>query len=378
MKKVIALMFSLFLINILWVSNLQANNSNVTVKYFYSSTCGTCQKLTGYLDGLKDKYANMILEKYNIADMKNKSLFNRYSSAYKVSEDDDGIVPVVFIKNTYLTGERLIKQNLETLIIKNDGLETQEIKDTSENFDPDIKQFMNFKTLSVFFAGIINGINPCSMSMLLFFISLIMVRKVNIMNIGVAFCVGKFTAYLFLGTIFFSLLSNLNISWFHTVLKFIMLVAVIILIFLNIQDFFAAKNEKYNKIKVQLPISFRKFNHRIIKKVSNVADLKLILLISFALGMLISLGEFLCTGQIYLTTIVTILHTSTTLNLQAFIYLIIYDLAFIVPLLILTFVIYKGKEVFEVSETIREKLHLIKIINVGIFLIFGIIVLFFF
>jgi len=62
-----------------------------------------------------------------------------------------------------LTGENETKKNLESFIKKNDGLETQEIKDATENFDTDIKQFMNFKTLSVFFAGLINGISPCSL-----------------------------------------------------------------------------------------------------------------------------------------------------------------------------------------------------------------------
>lgn len=299
---------------------------------------------------------------------------NKYNKAFKVKEEDEGIVPVVFIRNTYFKGEKAIRDNLESQIIKKNGLSTVEIQDTTENHDEDIRQFMNLKTLSVFFAGMVNGINPCSMSMLLFFLSLIMIRKVSIMKIGIAFCTGKFLAYLFLGTIFFDLLSKLNMEWFNSGIKYFMLIIIFILIVLNLQDFFAAKNEKYNKIKVQLPITFRKFNHNLIKKLTKVENLKLIMLISLTLGMLISFGEFLCTGQMYLATIVTILHTDKVLNLQAFIFLILYDIAFIIPLLILTCIIYKGKEIFVISEIIRGKLHFIKIINACIFLVFGIVV----
>lgn len=376
MRKALLFFITLFIL-LSGAVPVNADDNKVTVIYFYTPTCITCQELTSIFDDLQDDYKSLLLKKYNITDLRNKSLLDKYNKAYMVSEDDEGIVPVVFIKNTYLTGEKPIKQNIESLIIRNDGLKTLEVNDFTENFDNDIKKFMSLKTLSVFSAGLVNGINPCSMSMLLFFISLIVVRKVNVMKIGVAFCIGKFIAYLLLGTVFFKLLSSLNIGWLHIVIKIVMIAVIFILVLLNLQDFFAAKNEKYNKIRVQLPTSFRKFNHNMIKRISNMADLRLLLLISFALGILISFGEFLCTGQIYLATIVTILQTSKELNFQAFVYLIIYDLAFIIPLLILTFTIHKGKVVFEVSEVIREKLHIIKFVNIVIFLIFGVVLLFF-
>lgn len=377
MKK--SVIYLIVLLSIFLSSNKAfAVESEVKVIYFYTPTCSTCQKLTSFFDDLNDKYDAVKIQKYNITDLKNKSLQDKYNKAYNVSVEDEGIVPVVFVRDTYLTGEKLIKQNLENLILKNEQIDTLEIYDNTENHESDIKQFMGFKTISIFIAGLVNGINPCSMSMLLFFLSLIMVKKVNIMKIGLAFSLGKFFTYLFLGTIFFSVLSKLNISWLHTALKVIMLAAIVTIIIFNLQDFFAAKNEKYSKIKVQLPTSFRKFNHKLIKKLSNVVELRLFLLISFTLGILISLGEFLCTGQIYLATIVTILQTSPELNLQAFIYLIIYVFAFVVPLIILTLIIYKGKEVFEVSEIIRKNLHIIKIINVSILLIFGIFTLLYF
>lgn len=376
MKKIILIITIICMILSMDIHNVaSANEIKVTAIYFYSSTCSTCQKLTSFYINLEDKHKNLIIKKYNITDLKNEGLLDKYNNTYNVNEDDEGIIPVVFIKNTYLTGEKNIRGKLENIILKNDGLNTIQIQGISENHTSDIKKFMNFKILSVFLAGLINGINPCSLSMLLFFISLIMVRKVNIMKIGFVFTLGKFIAYLLLGTIFFELLSRLNIGWLHVATKIVLLIVIVLLVMFNIQDFFAAKKGRYDKIRVQLPTTFRKFNHSLIRKLTGIADLKLILLICFILGMVISLGEFLCTGQIYLTTIVTILQTNNSLNLQAIIFLVIYDLAFIIPLLILSFVMYKGKEVFEVSEAIREKLHIIKLINVGIFLVFGIIVI---
>ncbi|NLX70619.1 MAG: hypothetical protein GX024_06945 [Clostridiales bacterium] len=99
-------------------------------------------------------------------------------------------------RRSYLTGEKSIKQNIENLIVRSDGLKTLEVTDLSENHDSDIKKFMSLKLISILAAGLVNGINPCSMSMLLFFVSLIMATKVNVMKIGVAFCIGKFHCLL--------------------------------------------------------------------------------------------------------------------------------------------------------------------------------------
>lgn len=372
-KKVVLTIVLLLLFNI--AVPAKTNDNSVTIIYFYSSTCSTCQKLSSFLKDMQQKNTNIKLIKYNILNLINKSLMDKYTKIYMVKEDDIGIVPVIFVKKTYLIGEKSIKEKLENLIRKSDGIKTIEIYSNTENHDMDIKQFRSFKTFSVFLAGLINGINPCSMSMLLFFLSLVATKRINILKIGITFCIGKFLAYLMLGTIFFNILSKLDIEWFHGVVKVLMLLMILILILLNLNDFFAAKEEKYNRIKVQLPKFFRKLNHNIIENILNVANIKFLLLISFFLGIIISLGEFLCTGQIYLTTIITILQTSNIMSLHAFTYLVLYDTAFIIPLLILTYTIHKGKEVFDISEVIRERLHLIKLINTGIFIVFGIIVL---
>lgn len=62
----------------------------------------------------------------------------------------------------------------------------------------------------------------------------------------------------------------------------------------------AAKHENYGKIKLQLPTALKKINHGWIKRISGLENAWLLLLVSFALGVFISVGEFLCTGQIFL------------------------------------------------------------------------------
>ncbi|NLM11413.1 MAG: hypothetical protein GX213_11675 [Clostridiaceae bacterium] len=149
-----------------------------------------------------------------------------------------------------------------------------------------------------------------------------------------------------------------------------------VFIILNIRDYFAAKNEEYNKILLQLPERLRKFDHNLIKTVSGIKNYKVFVPVCFILGVLIAAGEFLCTGQIYLATIVLMLQRSPYPDFNVAISFVLYGIAFVLPLLIITIILSKGKAAFEVSEAVREKMPLIKMINALFFLIFITIILF--
>ena len=79
----------------------------------------------------------------------------------------------------------------------------------------------------------------------------------------------------------------------------------------NLYDYFMTKNNKYGKVKNQLPKFIQKFNKSIIKKFTKVMNNTensiwgyiSLLLITFGLGVIISFTEFLCTGQVYLPVI---------------------------------------------------------------------------
>ncbi|OPZ93011.1 MAG: hypothetical protein BWY74_01322 [Firmicutes bacterium ADurb.Bin419] len=381
MKKfLISLFFTiLMLLFSLEIYYVYANVDKVQVIYFYSTTCSTCQKIEGYFKELSEENANVEFIKYNIMKLENKSLMELYNKSYNVQEKDLGIVPVVFVKDTYFVGEKAIRNNLERIIKRNDNSKTRVIEqNNNNNFNSDIMRFSKLKLLGIVLSGLINGINPCSISMLLFFLSIVSFKRDKVLKFGFMFCVGKFLTFLLLGTFLYSFLSKLNISWYYSFSKIFLLFIVIILVILNLQDFFRAKNEQYNRIKVQLPKILRKANHNLIKRAGNISNDKLLIFVSFSLGVIISLGDFLCTGQIYLATIITILHSVNELTVRAFIYLVIYGIAFIIPLLILNYLIYKGKEVFEMSDLIRQKLHVIKFFNALCFAIFGLIIVFLF
>ena len=97
------------------------------------------------------------------------------------------------------------------------------------------------------------------------------------------------------------------------------------------------KHREASSIKLQLPMKIKQRIHKIIRKNVNVGNLALG---AFAIGALVTILESVCTGQVYLPTIVFIARDDQ--NLTAWVYLFWYNLLFIFPLIIILFLAYKG------------------------------------
>lgn len=354
--------------------------NQLTLVYFYINVCKSCNEAEKNLNELskiiKDNGKDMtpIVRMYDVGNSNGYDLLLRYIDYYKIPKEK-GNVPLLFVGNKYFQGKDDIEKGLKDLISESTNIpETPLLSSLTINSKAIVEQkFSKVNGIGVFFTGLVNGFNPCSLSMLLFFLSVLIARKGRIIGIGLVFCIGKFITYLALGTVMYKLLSTINMEVYSTVIKIVMGAIILTIIIFNLRDYLAARKEKYEKIRMQLPKVLRKRNHNWIKKLESLKGERIIILLSFLLGALIAVGEFLCTGQLYLATILYILQNNPVMNFKAFIYLLIYDLAFILPLIAVIIAVNKGKEIFDISELFREKLAAIKLITVIAFLVLGII-----
>lgn len=355
---------------------------NIEANYFYISACPSCHDTEKYLADVSDrcspklnaKEIRLTINKFNTAENENLNLLQSYFKKYNVPEKDQDL-PIVFFGNRYIAGEKAIKSRLEKELLSMEP-EVADFKVVKWGSNAAVEKFNGFKAISTFLVGFGNGLTPCSLSMLLFFISLLIARNVSIIKMGLLYCAGKFITYFFLGTMLFKTLGSINTGWLDNAVKVVMLTAILVFVCLNAMDFIAAKTERYDKVKLQLPTGLRGFNHKWIKVVSGIDNPVTLVCIAFLLGIITSVGEFLCTGQIYLTTILYVLHSQRDLNPKALLYFLEYNTAFITPLLIITFIIHKGREVFDISEFIRRNMHYIKLINIFVFIALGLFLLF--
>lgn len=346
-----------------------SSSSVSTLQYFYVTGCSSCLEVEKVLDTIKD----IDIKKLNISDTENLDLIKRYFKAYEVPEEEQS-VPIIFIGDAYLSGEKAIKESLISKIEEGLGMNPPLIE--AEKGDQTFQEakLVGYNTVGVLFTGLINGLNPCSISMLLFFLSMLTARNISALKMGFSFIVGKFITYFLLGTLLFDFFAKLNIPWFDKWVKIIIVILLFIIALFNIRDLFAARREEYSKVKMQLPKFLRKLNHQWIKKLTSIQEEKILMPMSFGLGGLITIGEFLCTGQIYLATIISVLHNSKALDFRAMIYFLIYGLAFVFPLVLITILIHKGREIFDLTEWMREWMPVIKLINALVFVLFGVII----
>lgn len=117
------------------------SDNKVTSVYFYSPTCASCRSMSDFLDKFSASHKNLDLRKYDISDLRYKSLLDKYSEVYNVSTEDKGIVPVVFIRDKYFTDEEFIRANFEK-VLNTPGAETLEINnDLAQTHEKDIRRF---------------------------------------------------------------------------------------------------------------------------------------------------------------------------------------------------------------------------------------------
>ncbi len=358
--------------------------ADTTMVYFYIDGCKECKAVKEYMGTMsatynvdyngQEVYSVLKLVPYDIGTPEGLEAMYAYYEEYDVPEDRQ-FVPSIFIGDKHLLGEVEVKNKLVKHIEAGHGLVEETV--TQEMIAKASKSVtLSGKNIAgVLVTGLINGLNPCSISMILFLFSLLLTRKVNVLKLGLAFVFGKFVTYVLLGSVFYNLLITFDIDWVNTAIKVLLVIVFLTISILNFLDFFAAKNERYGKIKMQLPAKLRKMNHNVIKKMTDVKNQKKLLVLCFVLGAIISVGEFLCTGQIYLATIVYVLQNSSVFDMKAFVYLVLYSTAFIVPLTIITIAVHKSKAYFNLSELVRGKMHLIKLINAIVFLVFVIVVI---
>jgi hypothetical protein len=146
---------------------------------------------------------------------------------------------------------------------------------------------------------------------------------------------------------------------------------------LNLLDFINARRENYGAIRVQLPRALRRFNHSIIQKTVE-GDPRYLMAAIFVLGVLVSAGEFLCTGQIYLATILYLLRTNTGSFTLAFLAFLCYTVAAALPPTLLVILCHKGKQAMALSDFVRNRMPLIKIANTLFFALFAAFAFFYF
>ena len=337
--------------------------------YFYTATCSDCTRTLNFFEKLAIEYSaeDVSIEYKYILDPQILDEWKRYAEIYDLPEEHRS-TPIIFYRDGYLHGYQAIQDEIRTVI--NEGKATQFVPpDAIESSPP---EEMNLWAIAG--VGFLNGLNPCSVSMLLFLFSMLLSKQKNIFKMALAYMGGRAISYFLIGITLYSVLSLIEAELFYqmnAVVTIILVVICLVLAVMNLLDYFAARKEKYAKIRVQLPVKLRRLNHKLIEKMG-AGNSRFFLSGLFILGFLISLGEFACTGQIYVATILSLFNRGDSTRI-AMLYFAIYVIFMSLPFVIISIVVNRGKKLLDMSEISRRFMPYIKLINAALFILFGIL-----
>jgi len=195
------------------------------------------------------------------------------------------------------------------------------------------KRLAGFRWAGVAVAGLADGLNPCAFSTLVFFMSLLSVARVRgrmLLLVGGVFCLASFLTYFSLGLGLLRVLHLLEgFRWVRAIFEWGMVGVLLVLAAVSFRDArrFALRQDP-REIVLQMPERVRNLTHRWLKRGLAARN---IVAMAFGLGVVVTALESVCTGQLYVPTLVFMMKSGQMWN-QGLPLLILYNLCFIAPL----------------------------------------------
>ena len=359
---------------------------------FYGEGCPHCAALEKHLDTyLKDK-KYIKLYKYEVWSSKENT--EKYLKIHEILNDEGGGVPYLIVGDTSVTGynedytpekiDNLVKYYTKIKVKDKVGIylgivSEDEFDDSTENQkyvddEVSIPIIGKKKTkevpilLSTILIGLVDGLNPCAMWILLFLISMLlgMKKKKRKLALGIMFLVSSAAVY------FLFLISWLNLAVFLNKIQYIRLgIAFIAVVFgvYSIYRFIFSKKEDGCEVVDS------KNRRRIIKSIQKIVKEK-----SFALALLgivllavsVNVIELLC--SLGLPVMYSeILAVNEVSNVGKILYSLLYVFFFLLDDIIVFIIAMKTMEIKVISNKFGKYSHLIGGI---IMLIIGLLMMF--
>jgi len=332
----------------------------IYVGYFYQTGCQVCSRVEADLNYLNSRYPQMQVVEFNIydhADLANWMLD-------RINYEGDFQSPALFIGDRVLVGEEILPDNIVPILedYKVTGAEATWLDYSEEEGQRSIiDRFKNMGWLAVVAAGLIDGINPCAFATLIFFVSYLTLSGrtgKEVLYVGGAFALGVFLAYFTVGLGLYQVLEYVGSTL--DVISRIVYVATgvfcLVLAVFSFLDYKKAKKGDVGDMLLSLPKPLRKRINATIRKGRNTNNY---IVGAFVAGVLISFLELACTGQVYLPTIIFV-SSIPELRVQALMYLALYNLLFIFPLVVIFILVYFGTTSNQLTQFLQEKAAAVK------------------
>lgn len=189
-------------------------------------------------------------------------------------------------------------------------------------------------------AGLVDGINPCAIGMILLLLGYIIVfarQPEKIIKLGGVYIITVYLTYLTIGLLFYRSIETLNLTPYRILFDRILGAVLMFAGLVNIKDFFFPGKG----LSLEIP---QKAQPKLLKLVEKVS-----LPTTVILAILVTILETPCSLPIYIGT-------ATILNYSGFslpiilAYFAYYNLLFILPLIVILILVWRGREMIALKE----------------------------
>ena len=347
--------------------------------FISSPGCQKCGRQQKELSLLSERVPGLVIDHYEFSTEEGQVYMSRVREHFGIAVSDENLTPLVswgsgYVSGRYATADELLSALQSEVVspwwVSEICVEEREAARVQEN-----AVLSRLTWTMVLGAGLLDGINPCAFATIIFLVGYLLYLKRErrfVLAVGICFCIGVFFSYLLYGVSLGFVVDFLN--RYH-VIKICIYgsfgIAGIVLCVLHLRDALRYRRSgKATDMDMGLGVqTHRKIHDRI----HRWAKLPTWLAVPAAvlLGCVISGMELACTGQVYLPTIAAMMHNG--FHGRAFQMLLLYNVAFIVPLLAVTLAAYFGTGAMALANWAKDHVFATKIAMAVLFLLMAIL-----
>jgi cytochrome c biogenesis protein CcdA len=323
------------------------------VYFFFNMNCGDCLKTIPFIENFAAGHPEVTIIFIDIRESDaDLFLFKAFKEYYGVTFAP---VPSVFVGNVTLSGFDGITGGLE------DAVNATMNAPPTPSPPSSLPKGAELTLPLVIASALVDGINPCAFSVLIFLlvtlISLESRRKMFL--VGSVFICAVFTFYFLSGLGLFAVIQSAGIS------RLISVIAAVVAFGAGTISILSVFGQGNGQSILSIPESRKGVINRLITKASLPG--------AFIVGILVGMFELPCTGGIYLAILSLLSNRMTAV--EGIPYLLIYNIFFILPLVVILVVCCYGLPVERLEEWRTGSRKAVRVIMGALMIFLGIILL---
>ena len=218
----------------------------------------------------------------------------------------------------------------------------------------------------VIFAGLLDGINPCAFTTLIFLLAALALAgrsRREILMLGLFFTLSVFVTYFLIGLGFFQAVRAASVfPVIGRIIRWVLFAVLVVFAVLSIYDWRKIRAGKPSEILLQLPMVLKQKIHASIRTYARSTALAGS---AIAMGFFVSVFELACTGQVYFPTLTYLARVEG--GTRSYLFLGLYNVGFIAPLLVVFGLSYAGVSSQRITRIFQTHLGTVKLGTAALF-----------